>query len=211
MQEQSAPLVAMVDQIVARGIRDAAVLNAMRRVPRALFVPEALAGSAYHDAPLPIEAGQTISQPYVVALMIEAAQIGRDDHVLEIGAGSGYASAVMSRIACEVHAVERHDQLVELARKRIERLAYANITLRVGDGTRGWPEAGPFDAIIVSAGGPVVPEPLRRQLAPGGRLIMPVGETDAQRLLRITRRAGEAFDEEDLGPVHFVPLVYAHA
>jgi len=201
----------MVDsQIAARGVCDTEVLDAMRIVPRERFVPEELREFAYEDTPLPIEAGQTISQPYIVAHMIEAAAIGRDDRVLEIGAGSGYAAAVISRIAGQVYAIERHPQLAALARERMSALGYDNVEIRTGDGTQGWPDVAPFDAILVAAGGPAVPRPLCRQLAIGGRLVIPVGDADAQRLMRVTRRSADNFEEEDLGDVRFVPLIGAH-
>ena len=198
-------------QIVGRGIASDDVVAAFRRVPREAFVAENLREFAYEDSPLPIEAGQTISQPYIVALMIEAAGIGPADRVLEIGAGSGYAAAVMSRIARRVYTIERHDELARLARKRIAGLGYDNVEIRTGDGTRGWPEAAPFDAILAAAGGPAVPAALTRQLAVGGRLVMPVGDDlQSQRLVKITRRSENEFDEEDLGPVMFVPLIGEH-
>ncbi|OJU16222.1 MULTISPECIES: protein-L-isoaspartate(D-aspartate) O-methyltransferase [unclassified Sphingomonas] len=201
----------MVDsQIAARGIADEAVLAAMREVPRERFVPAPLAEFAYEDTPLPIEAGQTISQPYIVAHMIEAAQIGAGDHVLEIGAGSGYAAAILSRIAGQVHAIERHAELAALARERMTALDYRNVEIRVGDGTAGWPEQAPFDAILVAAGGPTLPPPLCRQLKIGGRLVMPVGDSARQRLIRVTRCGADDFAEEDLGDVQFVPLIGAY-
>ena len=199
----------MVDrQVARRGVRDDHVLDAMRAVPREAFVPEGLQEFAYDDAPLPIEAGQTISQPYIVGLMIQAAGIRPGDRVLEIGAGSGYAAAVMSRIADRVFAIERHDALTELARERLQRLGYDNVELRTGDGTRGWAEAGPFDAILAAAGGPAIPQALKDQLDLGGRLVMPVGATqDEQRLVRVTRISASHFEEDDLGGVRFVPLI----
>lgn len=201
----------MVDtQIAARGIDDRHVLEAMRAVPRERFVPEPLAEFAYEDTPLPIEAGQTISQPYIVAHMIEAAQIRPGSRVLEIGAGSGYAAAVMSRIADRVYTIERHAQLADLARRRMTDLDYDNVEILTGDGTKGWPEKAPFDAILIAAGGPSVPEPLRQQLTIGGRLVMPVGEADRQRLVTVTRRGEDDFEEGDLGEVRFVPLIGAH-
>jgi len=201
----------MVDsQIAARGIADAAVLDAMREVPRERFVPASLAEFAYEDTPLPIDAGQTISQPYIVAHMIEAAQVRAGDHVLEIGAGSGYAAAILSRIAAQVHSIERHPELAALARERIADLGYRNVEIRIGDGTEGWPEQAPFDAILVAAGGPTLPPPLCRQLKIGGRLVMPVGESARQRLIRVTRRSEHDFDEDDLGDVQFVPLIGAY-
>lgn len=202
----------MVDrQIRRRGVNDHYVLEAMGEVPREIFVPEGLQEFAYEDSPLPIEAGQTISQPYIVGLMIQAAAIRPGDRVLEIGAGSGYAAAVMSRIADQVFAVERHDALTDLARKRLQRLGYDNVELRTGDGTRGWPEAGPFDAILAAAGGPAIPQALKDQLDLGGRLVMPVGESQAeQRLVKVTRISANHFEEDDLGGVRFVPLIGEH-
>ena len=199
----------MVDvQIARRGVRDPHVLDAMRRVPREAFVEPGFEEFAYEDGPLPIGEGQTISQPYIVALMIEAAEVKPGDNVLEVGAGSGYAAAVMSQIADRVHAIERHPSLGEAARRRFGRLGYNNIDLRVGDGTKGWPEAAPFDAILVAAGGPEVPRALREQLAIGGRLVIPVGaEERCQTLLKITRAGAMDYEEEDLGAVMFVPLI----
>ncbi|MCK9537909.1 MAG: protein-L-isoaspartate(D-aspartate) O-methyltransferase [Dokdonella sp.] len=201
----------MVDtQIAGRGIRDPLILEAMREVPRERFVGREMQEFAYEDNPLPIGEQQTISQPYIVALMIEAARIQPGDRVLEVGAGSGYAAAVMSRIAGHVHAIERHAVLAEAARQRFDALGYSNISLAVGDGSRGLPEAAPFDAILVAAGAPKVPEALREQLAVGGRLVVPVGsQTRGQRLRRITRRGKTQYEEEDLGGVRFVPLVGA--
>jgi protein-L-isoaspartate(D-aspartate) O-methyltransferase len=202
----------MIDrQIARRGVGDPYVLDAMRKTPREAFVPEGLREFAYEDSPLPIEAGQTISQPYIVAMMIEAAGVRPGDHVLEIGAGSGYAAAVMSRIADRVYAIERHDQLARLAAGRMRRLGYDNVEIRTGDGTKGWAEAAPFDAVLVSAGGPAIPQPLKEQLDLGGRLVMPVGPSEnVQRLIKVTRRDANHFEEEDLGGVMFVPLVGEH-
>lgn len=211
MTETDALRETMVErQIAARGISDPALLDAMREVPREAFVPEGMREFAYEDSPLPIEAGQTISQPYIVALMIEAARIGHDDRVLEIGLGSGYAAAVMSRIARRVHAIDRHAELTDLARERMARLGYDNVVIRTADGTNGWPENAPFDVILVAAGGPQVPEPLCRQLAIGGRLVIPVGDAVQQSLMRVTRTGEDSFDKEDLGAVRFVPLIGAH-
>ena len=198
-------------QIAGRGIRNARLLEAFRAVPRERFVPEGMSELAYEDGPLPIEAGQTISQPYIVALMIVSAGVAPGDKVLEIGAGSGYAAAVMSRIAGSVIAVERHSELARLARERMERLGYDNVRIVEGDGTGGLPDEAPFEAILCAASGSHVPEALRRQLAIGGALVMPVGEPEAvQRLVKVTRRGEEVFDEEDLGPVRFVPLIGTH-
>lgn len=195
-------------QLAGRGISDRRVLDAMRTVPREAFVAERLAGFAYDDGPLPVEAGQTISQPYIVALMLEAARIEPEDTVLEIGAGSGYAAAVMSRLARRVVAIERHDILARLAAERLRRLGCDNAEIICADGTRGWPEAAPYDAIIVSAGSPDVPQALKQQLAGGGRLVIPVGHSEHhQTLLRLTRRDGKDLSRENLGPVSFVPLI----
>ena len=198
-------------QIAARGIDNRRLLDAMREVPRETFVPEHLAGQAYEDSPLPIEADQTISQPYIVALMIDAAEIAPGDKVLEIGAGSGYAAAVTGRIAAEVIAIERHSELAGLARARMERLGYDNVRIVEGDGTGGLPGEAPFEAILCAASGSHVPEALRLQLSTGGVLVMPLGEPDSvQRLVKVTRRGGDRFEQEDLGPVRFVPLIGAH-
>ena len=191
----------------ARGIRDAHVLAAMAQVPREVFVSQPLSEFAYEDSALPIAAGQTISQPYIVARMIELAEIRPGDTVLEVGAGSGYAAAVMSRIASSVYAIERHEELAELAREREAHLGYDNVEIICGDGTKGWPQEAPFDAIIVSAGGPKVPEPLKRQLAIGGRLVIPVGRDVYQTLIRVRRTGEDTFEQEDHGGVTFVPLI----
>jgi protein-L-isoaspartate(D-aspartate) O-methyltransferase len=195
-------------QIAARGLTNARVLDAMRAVPREAFLPEALAEFAYDDNPLPIEEGQTISQPYIVALMIAAIQPRAEDRVLEIGTGSGYAAAVLSRTVGQVYTVERHGALVDLARRRLRALGYGNIEVLHGDGSLGWPDHAPYDAIVVTAGGPHVPRQLRAQLALGGRMVIPIGlDVRQQRLLRVTRATHDRFDEEELGPVRFVPLV----
>jgi protein-L-isoaspartate(D-aspartate) O-methyltransferase len=208
----AAPRDAMVDtQIAARGIRDAAVLTAMRRVPREAFIAAQLRDQAYDDTPLPIDEGQTISQPYIVALMLEAAAIRPGDRVLEVGAGSGYASAVASLLAHHVDAIERHAGLAEGARERLARLGYDNVAVHCADGSGGWPEGAPVDAILVAAGGPRVPPALREQLAASGRLVMPVGaQSHDQRLLKITRLGAHEFSEVDLCGVVFVPLIGAH-
>jgi protein-L-isoaspartate(D-aspartate) O-methyltransferase len=201
----------MVDeQIAARGVADPAVLAAMRSVPRETFVPASAAEFAYDDTPLPIEEGQTISQPYVVALMAAALRLTAGDRVLEIGAGSGYAAAVLSRIAAEVYAIERHAALAELATRRMRKLGYDNVHILHGDGTLGWPEHAPYHAIVVAAGGPSVPEALRAQLAIGGRLVIPIGVTPrAQELVRVTRVRQNEYRQEELGAVQFVPLIGA--
>jgi protein-L-isoaspartate(D-aspartate) O-methyltransferase len=197
-------------QIAARGVRDRRVLEAMRAVPREAFVPERLAEFAYDDAPLPIGEEQTISQPYVVALMLEGLELEPGDKVLEIGAGSGYAAAVLSRVAREVWAIERHESLARQARARIERLGYTNVNIMHGDGTLGWPEHAPYDAIVVAAGGPEVPQALLDQLAVGGRLVIPIGPNPrTQSLVRVRHREDGRYIREDLGAVRFVPLIGA--
>ncbi len=199
-------------QLRRRGIDDPELTEAMSRVPREKFLPPALAEFAYEDSPLPIAAEQTISQPYIVALMTQAAELDRDDRVLEIGTGSGYAAAVLSEVAAEVFTVERHRRLADAARDRLEALGYRNVQVRCGDGTRGWPEEAPFDAIVVTAGGPEIPAALREQLAVGGRLVMPVGGFERQQRLKLLRREDrDTYREADLGPVRFVPLVVGDA
>ena len=195
-------------QIAARGIRDPKLLDALRQVPREEFVSPDYGHEAYGDHPLPIEAGQTISQPYIVALMIDAARVGVGDRVLEVGAGSGYAAAVIGRIAGQVIAIERKPELVAVARERMVRLNYANVTIVEGDGTRGWPEGAPYDAILVAAAGSQVPQPLIDQLAPGGRLVIPVGGALwAQDLVKLTKLPDGQTKRESLGGVRFVPLI----
>ena len=196
-------------QIVSRGVRDPAVLAAMRSVPRERFLPPDLAEFAYQDSPLPIAQGQTISQPFIVALMTEALGLGPDDRVLEIGTGSGYQAAVLSRLVAQVYSVELIPELARRARETLAELGYANVAIRIGDGADGWLEHAPYDAIVVAAGGPRIPEPLLAQLAPGGRLVIPVGEDKAQELVRVTRRRDGSFEREELGGVRFVPLVGA--
>ena len=201
----------MVDhQIAGRGVRDRRVLEAMRTVPREAFVAERFAELAYDDSPLPIAEEQTISQPYVVALMAEALEIGPEDKVLEIGAGSGYAAAVLSRLGREVYAVERHESLAREAEERLARLGYSNVHVHHGDGTLGWSEHAPYDAIVVAAGAPDVPPALLDQLAEGGRLVIPIGpDPRNQDLVRVRRRAESGTVREVLGPVRFVPLIGA--
>ena len=199
-------------QLAARGIGDERLLAAMGEVPRHEFVPPALSAFAYEDYPLPIEADQTISQPYIVALMIAAAGIEPGARVLEIGAGSGYAAAVMGRIADEVIAIERHKELVDLAAARMERLGYCNVRIVHGDGTRGLPEEAPFDAILAAASGSHVPDILLGQLTVGGALLMPLGEPHSvQSLVRVTRKSEGEYEQADLCAVRFVPLIGAHA
>ena len=201
----------MVDQQIARrGIGDSRLLRAMGDVPREVFVPPAFAARAYADEPLPIAEGQTISQPYIVARMIEAGAVGPTDRVLEVGAGSGYAAAVLGRLASRVIAVERHQALAEAARERLERLAFGNVDIHLGDGTLGWPGDAPYDVILVSAGAPDVPEALKGQLALGGRLVIPVDRGDrTQDLVRITRVGPSDYHRLTLEPVRFVPLIGA--
>ena len=198
----------VANQIEGRGLRDPAVLAAMGTVPREAFVSEQYRDYAYDDGPLPILEGQTISQPYVVALMIEMLKLKPGDRVLEIGTGSGYAAAVLSRIAGEVYTVERLETLVHFARKNLAHLAYDNVQVHYGDGTLGWPEHAPYDGIIVAAGGPKVPQALKDQLLHGGRLVLPVGkEQRSQRLVRLTRLSDNEFEREELSHVRFVPLI----
>lgn len=200
------------EQLAARGIRDPLVLRAMKEVPREKFVPFEYSQSAYADSPLPIGENQTISQPYVVALMTEMLVLSPHDRVLEIGTGSGYAAAVLSRIVAEVYTVERHGNLARSARERFEQLGYENIHIRIGDGTFGWPEKAPYEAIIFAAGAPQIPEPLLTQLAIGGCLVGPVGQKrDLQQLVRVQRKSEDEYQHEHIsehvGKVRFVPLV----
>jgi protein-L-isoaspartate(D-aspartate) O-methyltransferase len=200
----------VVFQVARRGVNDKRVLEAMRQVPREAFVAAGMEEFAYTDSPLPIAARQTISQPYIVALMIEAAQIKPSDRILDVGTGSGYAAAVLSRMAGRVYTIERHRELANSAKRALEKMKYSNVEVRHGDGTLGWPDAAPFDAILVAAGGPEIPETLRRQLKIGGRLVIPIGERgDIQELVKVVRDADDRFHEEDLGPVTFVPLIGA--
>ena len=198
----------LAGQLRARGIQDPLVLQAMGEVPREEFVAPELVEFAYEDTPLPIDESQTISQPFIVARMIQALELREDDRVLEVGTGSGYAAAVLSRIVDEVFTIERHGSLARSAEERCRRLGYDNVHVRHGDGSLGWPEEAPFDAIVVAAGGPEVPEPLRSQLAVGGRLVIPVGPTPrVQELVRIRRPSKEREKRETLEAVRFVPLV----
>ncbi len=198
----------VAEQIEARGVRSGLVLDAMRKVPRERFLPERLAEFAYDDSPLPIAAGQTISQPYIVALMTEALALEGGEKVLEIGTGSGYAAAVLAEIAGEVFSIERIDELADDAAKVLDELGYDNVHVRHDDGTIGLSEEGPFDAIVVTAGAPEIPEPLKRQLKVGGRLVIPVGRSRGyQELVRVTRRSDDDYESEDLAGVRFVPLI----
>ena len=197
----------MVDlQIVRRGIKDPRVIAAMKKVPRHFFVSESLRSQAYEDHPLPIEEKQTISQPYIVALMTEALQLKGHEKVLEIGTGSGYQTAILAELADKVFTIERIPLLAEKARKRLEELGYKNIVYRIGDGSLGWPEEAPFDGILVSAAAPSIPQPLIDQLAMGGRLIIPVGDRLSQELV-LVERVPEGIRKSFLGGVRFVDLI----
>jgi protein-L-isoaspartate(D-aspartate) O-methyltransferase len=197
-------------QLAARGIDDPLVLAAMAKVPREKFVSPGQASVAYTDGPLPIGEGQTISQPYVVARMTAALGLASTDRALEIGTGSGYAAAVLAEIAAEVYTIERLPRLAERARQRLAALRYHNVHVHTGDGTLGWPEHAPYDAIVVTAGGPRPPQALLAQLRIGGRLVIPVGEDPfEQRLVRILRVGPDDYRSETLEPVAFVPLIGA--
>ncbi len=200
---------AMVErQLRRRGISEPEILDAFRAVPREAFISAEYAHLAYGDHPLPIEAQQTISQPYIVALMIQAAAIKHCDKVLEVGAGSGYAAAVIGRIAERVIGIERQPELVKVALERLKRLSYDNVSIVEGDGTRGLPNEAPFDAILAAASGSHVPIPLISQLAPNGRLVMPLGEPDSvQELVKVTKQEDGILRHESLGSVRFVPLI----
>ena len=197
--------------IEGRGLDNPALIAAFRAVPREAFVSGDYAEGAYADSPLPIESGQTISQPYIVALTIDAAEIGPGDKVLEIGAGSGYAAAVIGQIARQVIAVERHHELVRIADERMRRMGYDNVVIVEGDGTLGCPEEAPFDAIVAAASGSHVPQVLLDQLKPGGRIVMPLGDPGAiQRLIKVTKHQDGTLEQANLGAVRFVPLVGTH-
>src|SRR4029079_10339306 len=194
--------------IIARGVRSELVLNAMRNVPREKVLHERLREFAYDDSPLPIEEGQTISQPYIVAFMTEALALSGGERVLEIGTGSGYAAAILSKIAGDVYTVERIGQLAEKSASLLADLGYDNVHVLHGDGTKGWPDHAPYDGIIVAAGGPNIPASLKEQLKIGGRLVIPVGrDQKVQELVRVTRVSQHEFRSEDLADVRFVPLI----
>jgi protein-L-isoaspartate(D-aspartate) O-methyltransferase len=197
-------------QIVARGVRDPGVLEAMRDVPRHRFVPEPLRGGAYADRPLPIGEGQTISQPYMVAIMTASLAPGPDDSVLEIGTGSGYQTAILSRLAARVVSIERHAPLAAHARETLASLGVTNVQIHVADGTAGFPERAPFDRILVTAGAPAIPTSLMAQLADGGRLVIPVGPAGLQHLMIVDRR-GDQYDRREGEACVFVPLIGLHA
>ncbi len=200
----------MVDeQLIPRAIHDQRTLEAMRKVPRHLFVEEAMKNQAYGDFPLPIGKGQTISQPFIVALMTQSLGLKGDESVLEIGTGSGYQAAILAQICEKVYTVERIDSLLVQARKVFDSLHYLNILTKLDDGTHGWPEYAPYDAIIVTAGGPKVPEPLLEQLADPGILIIPVGDRGVQDLRRVTKKDGQ-ITEESIELVRFVSLIGDH-
>ena len=200
----------MVDeQLIPRSINDPATLEAMRKVPRHLFVEDAMKNQAYGDFPLPIGRGQTISQPYIVALMTQALRLKGHESVLEIGTGSGYQAAILSQVCEKVYTVERIDALLVQARKIFDSLHYLNILTKLDDGTNGWPEYGPYDAIIVTAGGPKVPEPLLEQLADPSTLIIPVGDRGVQDLRIVTKKDGK-ITEKTIEYVRFVNLIGDH-
>jgi protein-L-isoaspartate(D-aspartate) O-methyltransferase len=194
------------EQLVDRGITDLRVLAAVAKVERHRFVEEALQVRAYDDKPLPIGEGQTISQPYMVGLMTQALELTGAERVLEIGTGCGYQTAILAELVEQVFSIERLETLAATARATLGSLGYTDISIRVGDGTLGWPEEAPFDAILVTAGTPVIPRPLIEQLAPGGRLVFPMGEEELQTLIRI-RKKEDGLQEEYLGECRFVPLV----
>ena len=199
----------VLDQLVQRGIQDGRVIQAMETVPREAFVPETLRDRAYEDTPLPIGDGQTISQPFIVALMTELLQLQGGERVLEIGTGSGYQTAILAELAEWVYSIERIPELAKSARVILDELGYDNVANRVGDGTRGWKSEAPFHCIIVTAGSPQVPEPLLQQLAEGGRLVIPVGDPYTQTMTRVSRRDQE-FITENLGAYRFVELIGEH-
>ena len=196
-------------QLIPRGIRDPRVLNAMEKVPRDRFVEKALAGEAYSDYPLPIGDNQTISQPYIVALMTEALDLRGKEKTLEIGTGSGYQTAILAELSKEVYTIERIKPLLIKAKEVLTELDYKNIMFKAFDGTLGWKEYEPYDAVIVTAGAPEIPEPLLEQLAEGGRLIIPVGNRFSQELIRITKKKGN-YSEKSLGGCRFVDLIGFH-
>ncbi len=197
------------NQLIPRGITDKRVLNAMGKIQRHLFMEEALVGEAYNDHPLPIGHKQTISQPYIVALMTQALELTGNEKTLEIGTGSGYQTAVLAELSSRVYTIERIRILMERARHMLQELGYTNVLFKSYDGTLGWEEYSPYDAIIITAGAPAVPEPLLEQLADGGRMIVPVGDKFSQELIKITRKK-DSFDRKSLGGCRFVDLIGAH-
>jgi protein-L-isoaspartate(D-aspartate) O-methyltransferase len=193
------------EQLVARQIRDARVLEAMRKVPRHLFVPDEIKAHAYEDRPLPIGQDQTISQPYMVALMVQALELTGSEKVLEIGTGSGYETAILAELCSEVFSIERLAELADQAQALLRALGYRNVRIKVGDGTLGWEEYAPYDAIVISASSPQIPRPLLEQLEPGGAFVVPIGEEQLQSLVRL-RKTNEGIREEYLGECRFVKL-----
>jgi protein-L-isoaspartate(D-aspartate) O-methyltransferase len=194
------------DQLVPRGINDPRVLAAMGKVPRHLFVEEPLWGEAYNDYPMPIGEKQTISQPYIVALMTQALELQKQEKVLEIGTGSGYQTAILAELSYKVYSIERIRSLFQRARRILDQLKYFNVVIKVADGTQGWPEEAPFEAIIITAASPVIPAPLVEQLAPNGRMVIPVGDRYTQSLKKIIKTEN-GYDEEELCGVRFVSLI----
>jgi protein-L-isoaspartate(D-aspartate) O-methyltransferase len=209
MEKHTARERMIAEHLLARGIKDPRVIDAFRRVPREDFMPPGFDAESYLDAPTPIGLGQTISQPFIVALTLEAMAIAPGARVLEIGTGSGYSAAVLSFLAEHVYTVERIESLASGAAERLTRLGYANVTVKCGDGTLGWAEHAPYDAIAVAAGGPTIPEPLLEQLAVGGHLVIPVGPEQSQVLTRVTRESATHFREHAITGVRFVPLIGA--
>lgn len=197
------------EQLLGRDITDSRVLEAMRRVPRHRFVPPELQAAAYRDTPLPIGSNQTISQPYIVAFMTQLLELRPSDVVLEIGTGSGYQTAVLCELAEFVYTLERYPQLAQHASEMLDELGYENVELHIGDGSQGLPDMAPFDAILVTAAAPVIPGPLRAQLADGGRMVLPIGDDQSQVLERV-RRSGDRWKIEEQIPVMFVPLYGRH-
>ncbi|MBD3345059.1 MAG: protein-L-isoaspartate(D-aspartate) O-methyltransferase [Chitinivibrionales bacterium] len=191
----------------SKGITDERVLSAFRKVPRHLFVDPALRGQAYDNNALPIGQGQTISQPFVVALMTQLLELGQDDKILEIGTGSGFQSAILAQFTRRIYTIERHRDLGETTRKRLREMGYQNVVFRIGDGTRGWVQHGPYDRIIVTAGAPAVPETLAQQLAVGGRMVIPTGQRESQRLEVYIRTEEGIVHHDSVASVVFVPLV----
>jgi protein-L-isoaspartate(D-aspartate) O-methyltransferase len=199
----------LVDELRSKGIRDLAVLHAIERTPRHLFVPTGIRHRAYDDAPLPIGNSQTISQPLIHAQYLELLQLKGTERALEVGTGTGYQTALLAHLVAQVFSIERIEPLYARARQILEQLGVTNVSLMVGDGTLGWREYSPYDAILVSAGAPSVPQPLLDQLADGGRLLIPIGDRETQDLFQYTRR-GERIDRRQVAPVRFVPLIGSH-
>ncbi len=197
------------NQLASRGIKDKGVLRAMGKIPRHQFISEALAGEAYNDHPVPIGEKQTISQPYIVALMTEALELTGKENTLEIGTGSGYQTAILAELSSRVYTIERIKSLLVKARKLLDELGYSNILFKAFDGTLGWKQYAPFDAIMITAGAPSLPKPLVDQLAENGRMVIPVGDRFTQELIKVTKRA-EGLEQESLGGCRFVNLIGVH-